>query len=73
VIGFAVVDRAHGNVGQITTINDNTAQALMVVEHPSGKELLLPVTDEVIVLVDRTQKTIEVNAPEGLIELYLEG
>jgi len=45
----------------------------MVVEHPSGKELLLPVTDEVIVLVDRTQKTIEVNAPEGLIELYLEG
>jgi len=27
----------------------------------------------VIVLVDRTQKTIEVHAPEGLIELYLEG
>ena len=73
VLGFQIIDKIHGPVGQITTINDHTAQALMVVEHPSGKELLLPVTDEVIVLVDRTQKNIQVNAPEGLIELYLEG
>ena len=73
VIGFAVVDRVHGNVGKITTINDNTAQALMVVEHPSGRELLLPVTDQVILVVDRANNTIEVAAPEGLIELYLEG
>ena len=73
VIGFSVVDRVHGNVGKITTINDNTAQALMVVEHPSGRELLLPVTDQVILVVDRANNTIEVAAPEGLIELYLEG
>ena len=36
------------------------------------KEILLPISDEIILKVDRKKKTIEVRAPEGLVDIYLE-
>ncbi|MBL7138007.1 MAG: 16S rRNA processing protein RimM, partial [Bacteroidales bacterium] len=35
------------------------------------KELLIPVVDEVIREVDRTNQTIYICAPEGLIDIYI--
>jgi hypothetical protein len=32
----------------------------------------LPISDELIVHVDRENKQLHISAPEGLIELYLE-
>jgi 16S rRNA processing protein RimM len=63
-------DITYGHIGIIKAINDTTAQALFEVEK-DGKEILIPVNDEFIVKVDR-KKTIIVNTPEGLIDLYLE-
>lgn len=70
VIGFQIVDENFGPVGTIVSINDTTAQALFEIEH-NGKEILIPINDEIITKVDREQKTITVKAPDGLIELYL--
>ena len=70
VIGFTVEDANHGKVGTIVSINDSTAQALFEIEH-DGKEILIPMNDEFIEKVDRTNKTIFVKTPEGLIDLYL--
>lgn len=70
VIGFQIVDEIFGPVGTIVSINDTTAQALFEIEH-NGKEILIPINDEIITKVDREQKTITVKAPDGLIELYL--
>ena len=70
VIGFTVIDSSFGEVGTITAVNDSTAQALFEIDH-QGKEVLLPITDEIITKVDRQAKTISVTAPEGLIDLYL--
>ena len=36
------------------------------------KELLIPVTDQIITKVDREAKTIYVTTPEGLVDLYLD-
>jgi 16S rRNA processing protein RimM len=36
------------------------------------KEILVPVIDPVIKKVDRENKTIYIDAPNGLIDLYLE-
>ena len=71
VIGFTIVDTNYGTVGTLTAINDSTAQALFEIDQ-NGKEILIPMNDEFIVKVDRSQKTIEVQTPEGLIDLYLE-
>ncbi|WP_454980753.1 ribosome maturation factor RimM [Capnocytophaga haemolytica] len=70
VIGFSVEDQRYGTVGKIKNIDENAHQALFVIEDPSQNEILIPVSDEFIVSVDRKTKKIVVNTPEGLIELY---
>jgi len=71
IIGFKVEDLNYGVVGTITGVNDSTAQALFEIEK-DGKEILIPINDEFIETVDRAKKTIMVNTPQGLIDLYLE-
>jgi 16S rRNA processing protein RimM len=70
VIGFSVEDKNFGRVGTITGINDTTAQALFEIDR-DGVEILIPMNDEFIIKVDRDLKTIFVNTPEGLIDLYI--
>ncbi len=70
VIGFTLIDSAHGDIGIIKSVNDHTSQALFEVDK-EGKELLIPITDEIITKVDRENKTIFVRTPEGLVDLYL--
>ncbi|MBU2921943.1 ribosome maturation factor RimM [Winogradskyella psychrotolerans] len=71
VIGFTIKDKNFGDVGILKGINDSTAQALFEIDR-DGVEILIPMNDEFIGKVDRKHKTIEVNTPEGLIDLYLE-
>lgn len=71
VIGFTIVDKAFGEVGVITYINDTTSQALFEIDR-NGTEILIPMNDEFIDKIDRDVKTIFVTVPEGLIDLYLE-
>lgn len=71
VIGFTITDSNFGKIGVIKAINDTTAQALFEVDR-DGTEILIPMNDEFIVKVDKPNKTIEVETPEGLIDLYLE-
>ena len=70
VTGFEVIDKNFGSIGKIDRIMEQGTQDLFVVIH-NTKEVLIPIQDEVIGNVDRTNKTIEVNVPEGLIEIYL--
>lgn len=71
VIGFQVEDQNYGDVGEIVSINDQTAQALFEIKK-GDKEILIPMNDEFIIKVDRENKKITVNTPEGLIDLYLQ-
>lgn len=72
VIGFHVVDAEKGDIGTIETIIDYPAQPLFQVFN-NGVEILIPMIDPVIEKVDREMKTIYINAPTGLIDLYLGG
>jgi 16S rRNA processing protein RimM len=71
IIGFQVIDENFGTVGQITGVNDSTTQALFEIDH-NGKEVLIPINDDIICSLDRTAKTIMVKTPPGLINLYLD-
>ena len=70
VIGFKITDKIFGNIGIIKGVNDTTAQALFEVDR-DGIEILIPMNDEFIVEVNRKNKTITVETPPGLIDLYL--
>jgi 16S rRNA processing protein RimM len=70
IIGFTMVDENFGEVGEITGVNDTTAQALFEVEN-NGKEILVPMIDHFILKIDRENKVVNVSTPAGLIEMYL--
>ncbi len=70
VIGFNITDKNYGDVGVITGINDSTSQALFEIDK-NGTNILIPMNDEFILEVNRENKTITVETPEGLIDLYL--
>jgi 16S rRNA processing protein RimM len=70
VTGFSVLDEKSGFIGTIDRIFDQSGHAIFVIIN-KGKEILVPVTDEIITKVDRKNKTIEVSTPEGLLDIYL--
>ncbi len=70
IIGWHVIDTKEGNIGIIKDVLDNTMQPLFQIIHPSGKEVLVPIHDDILKKVDRVNNCIEIIAPEGLLELY---
>ena len=70
IIGFEVEDINFGKVGIVKSINDSTAQALFEIDR-DGIEILIPMNDDFIKKVDKKNKTILLETPEGLIDLYL--
>lgn len=71
IIGFKVEDKHFGPVGTIKGVNDTTAQSLFEIDR-EGTEILIPMNDAFILKVDKVNKIIFVDTPEGLIDLYLE-
>lgn len=70
VIGFKMIDHTFGEIGTLKSVNDTTPQHLFVVDH-QGKEVLVPINDDLLVKVDKENKEIIVDLPEGLLELYI--
>ena len=71
VIGFEVIDKEKGGIGTIDQVIDQSVQAIFSIMK-DGQEILIPVTDDILKKVDRKKKQIQIEAPEGLIDLYLE-
>lgn len=70
VIGFEIEDLKLGVFGIIESINDSTAQPLFEVLNGSV-ELLIPMIDAFLVKIDRENKKVIMDLPDGLIDMYL--
>lgn len=70
VSGYKVIDEDFGLVGTIEQVLEYPTQALFQLM-VNDIEVLIPIQDEVITKVDRRSKTIYIQAPQGLIEMYL--
>lgn len=70
VVGFDAIDQRLGNFGTILRISDNGVQALFEVQKDEAV-ILIPLIDEFIIEVNRENKSILFNTPEGLIDLYI--
>ncbi|CDD33702.1 ribosome maturation factor RimM [Phocaeicola barnesiae] len=66
-VGFQVEDIAHGNLGEITHVDDSTVNVLFVIER-DGREILLPAHEEFIRGLDKKKKLLTVEIPDGLLE-----
>ena len=70
VIGFKVIDEEKGEVGTCQDFIDISHHPIMQIDH-DGVEVLIPAIDEIFRKVDRENRTIYIQAPEGLIDVYL--
>jgi 16S rRNA processing protein RimM len=70
VIGFEIEDKRLGVFGKIVSVNDTTAQPLFEVVN-GNVEILIPMIDQFLVEIDRKNKKVIMDLPEGLVEMYL--
>ena len=71
IIGYLVEDETKGDIGTVVGVFDLKSNPLLILNFKE-KEILIPLADELIVHVDRDSKRMKINAPEGLIDLYLD-
>jgi len=71
VVGYKVIDEQYGEVGILESIIDLSVNPLIQVMNGS-KEVLIPLLDDLVKKVDRDNKILHINAPTGLISLYLD-
>jgi len=70
--GFTVIDDTHGEIGVVTAVLEMPQQLILEINNGS-KNILIPANEDIIHKIDKKRKTIFIDAPDGLIDLYLEG
>lgn len=71
-IGYEVIEETHGSLGKVNGMSDNGQQVLLSIEY-KGNEVILPLVEDFIKSLDEKTKKLYYQAPEGLIDIYLEG
>lgn len=70
VEGFTIIDKTFGEVGIIEEVIEYKSNSVFRIMKDS-KEILIPVADELVVETRRDEKTIMVDLPDGLLDIYL--
>lgn len=66
--GFKVIDAQHGDLGEITYVDESTINVLLQVEKDRN-EILIPAVEEFITDIDHENKVLRVALPEGLVTM----
>ena len=67
-IGYKIIDKTLGPIGEITDINDLTENVLFIVNH-DGDEIMIPAADDLILAIDDENASILMDLPEGLVNI----
>ena len=70
VIGYQIIDTIKGQLGIIEFVFTAGNQDLISMKY-RGKEVLIPVNNEIVVHADHDKREIRVNLPDGLLDIYL--
>lgn len=68
--GFLVFDETHGELGEITEVNEYPQQFVATVSY-KDTEILFPLNEDMILEIDEEEATILVDLPEGLLDIYI--
>jgi 16S rRNA processing protein RimM len=67
--GYSVLDKAIDPVGTVREVISNPGQFLLDIETAGGKQVLVPLHEDLIVSIDRKRKRIIMDIPGGLREI----
>lgn len=68
--GYQVMDEKLGVLGTIDSIIDVHNNPLIQIRQ-NQKEILIPLSDSIIIKIDHKKRIMHIRAPEGLIDLYM--
>jgi 16S rRNA processing protein RimM len=71
LIGMRAYDEKFGDIGLISRVDDFSGNLVITVNHPRA-EIMIPLSDNIIVSIDDDKREIHLSCPNGLIEIYLE-
>lgn len=69
LVGYRVIDNGV-DLGEILEVIEQPHQVLCKIELEGGKEALIPMHEETLQKVDKKKKTVVVNLPDGLLDVY---
>ncbi|SEJ11461.1 16S rRNA processing protein RimM [Dyadobacter sp. SG02] len=69
--GFKVVDETKGELGIVREVYSLNGQDLIAMDY-QGSEVLIPTANDIVIKADKEAKSLLVNLPEGLLEVYLD-
>jgi 16S rRNA processing protein RimM len=69
VAGFTAIDKTAGPIGTIEYILERPAQPVFVISQ-SETEFYVPAIDEFIIEINRAKKEVQLDCPEGLLDIY---
>lgn len=70
IIDFTVVDKAAGALGTVTSVLTMPTQDLIEMRF-KGQDVLIPINSAIVKTIDRDAKILNVELPEGLLDVYL--
>lgn len=70
IVGYTVSDRRAGSIGRVKSVYEGYGNDLFAIEYKK-KEILVPIKDELILHLDKENRSIVLDLPDGLLEVYL--
>ncbi|MGA0556855.1 ribosome maturation factor RimM [Larkinella sp. VNQ87] len=70
IVGFRIRDEKLGDLGTVRTVYNVPPQDLIAMDY-QGKEVLIPVNDDLTPSADKENKILNVRLPDGLLDVYL--
>lgn len=70
VIGFEILEEDGKTCGEIVSVNDQTAQHYFILNF-AQKEVVIPIIKDWILEVNREEKFIRMQLPEGLMDVFI--
>jgi 16S rRNA processing protein RimM len=68
LVGYQLLDEDRTPIGEIKEVHDYAGNLLLSVDY-QGKEVLIPLNEELIVNVDEEKREIELRIADGLLDL----
>ena len=70
IIGYNLIDSNTGiSAGKIVSVDSSTINILFELRSADGREVLIPASEELITSVDKDKKEIQINLPDGILDL----
>lgn len=67
--GFTIMASDGEKIGIVRRVDDSTSNVVLSVETPTGEEVLIPFAEEFVEGIDKQNKLIMLDLPDGILDL----